>query len=94
MAGTEMSATAGFDNRRRCNSCKYRLDYRTLSQQIFFLATGVVVAWAHIGFGKRTGLYESKAPARSSKWKRQIAVYGCVSAILLLGTIAIAVLSP
>lgn len=58
-------------------------------KKALLLAVGVVVALAHVWFGKSTGLYASKAPAKSARWKRQITLYACVSAILFLSMLGV-----
>jgi hypothetical protein len=58
-----------------------------------FLLFGGVVACAHVLFGKHTGRYNSVEPARSSRWKRYLAIYVCCSVALTIGTIILTVLT-
>ena len=54
------------------------------------LLAGLLVGYAHVQFGKRTGLYNNREPSKSNRWKKYLAVYATVSAALLAGGVLVA----
>lgn len=56
--------------------------------KILLILVGIGIAYAHVLFGKYTGRYDSVDPAKSSRWKRYLIVYGCTSAALLFGAVS------
>jgi hypothetical protein len=52
---------------------------------------GIVSAYAHIQFGKRTGRYTSVDPVAAPHWKLYLSLYAIGATLLLLGAFSLAI---
>jgi hypothetical protein len=59
-------------------------------RKFLLLLAGVVIAYAHVQFGKSTGRYTSVAPAEPSRWKRYLCIYAGFSGLLFAGALILA----
>jgi len=55
------------------------------------LSIGIAIAYAHVLFAKSTGNYYSIEPAKSTRWKRYLAIYICITVILVVSALLVAV---
>jgi len=57
------------------------------------VAIGIAIAWSHVAFAKRTGVYYRKGPPLSANWSRVFVRYCVVTGLLFCGSLLTAYLT-